>query len=68
MSISSTKSTPPPTEQPPINIPENIEVAKEDLTFWERTEAFITRLSTKNNFWHRVCSLIFLLHFVVAFR
>ncbi len=60
MSISSTKSTPPPTEQPPINIPENIEVAKEDLTFWERTEAFITRLSTKNNFWHRVCSLIWL--------
>ena len=40
-----------------------VEVAQtppEDLTFWERTEAFLTRLSTKNNFWHRVCSLIWL--------
>ncbi len=26
----------------------------------ERVEAFISRLSTKNNFWHRVCSLIWL--------
>lgn len=32
----------------------------EDLTFLEKTEAFLTRLSTKNNFWHRVCSLIWL--------
>ena len=32
----------------------------EQLTFWERVEAFITRLSTKNNFWHRVCSLVWL--------
>ncbi len=30
------------------------------LSFWERVEAFITRLSTRNNFWHRVCSLIWL--------
>lgn len=26
----------------------------------DRVEAFISRLSTKNNFWHRVCSLIWL--------
>jgi len=32
----------------------------EPLTLWERMEAYITRLSTKNNFWHRVCSLIWL--------
>lgn len=32
----------------------------EQLSFWERVEAFITRLSTRNNFWHRVCSLIWL--------
>ena len=32
----------------------------EHLSFWERVEAFITRLSTRNNFWHRVCSLIWL--------
>lgn len=28
--------------------------------FWGRVEAFISRLSTRNNFWHRVCSLIWL--------
>ncbi|MSR28255.1 MAG: hypothetical protein EXS03_01610 [Phycisphaerales bacterium] len=31
-----------------------------ELTFAERCEAYISRLSTKNNFWHRVCSLIWL--------
>jgi hypothetical protein len=29
-------------------------------TFGQRIEAFISRLSTKNNFWHKVCSLIWL--------
>jgi hypothetical protein len=33
--------------------------------FLERVEAFLSRLSTKNNFWHRVCSLIWL---PIAFR
>ncbi|MEE2912994.1 MAG: hypothetical protein VX436_04230 [Planctomycetota bacterium] len=46
MSISSVQ----PKKDPP----------EEQLTFWERVEAYITRLSTKNNFWHRVCSLIWL--------
>jgi len=27
---------------------------------WQRMEASLSRLSTKNNFWHRVCSLIWL--------
>lgn len=31
-----------------------------NLTLRERLEAFIARLSTRNNFWHRVCSLIWL--------
>ena len=30
------------------------------LTLYERLERFISRLSTKNNFWHKVCSLIWL--------
>ena len=30
------------------------------LTFTERAEAFIARLSTRNQFWHRVCSMIWL--------
>lgn len=29
-------------------------------TFYDRIEAFLSRLSTRNNFWHRVCSLIWL--------
>lgn len=29
-------------------------------SFLDRMEAFVSRLSTKNNFWHRVCSLIWL--------
>ncbi|MGJ8690120.1 MAG: hypothetical protein ACSHXZ_11450 [Gammaproteobacteria bacterium] len=28
------------------------------LTAWERLEASITRLSTRNNFWHRLCSFV----------
>jgi hypothetical protein len=30
------------------------------LTIGQRVEAFISRLSTRNNFWHKVCSLIWL--------
>ncbi len=29
-------------------------------TLWERSERFISRLSTRNNFWHRLCALIWL--------
>jgi acyl-coenzyme A thioesterase PaaI-like protein len=29
-------------------------------TLIQRMEAFVSRLSTRNNFWHRVCSLIWL--------
>ena len=60
MSISSTKTTPPPTEPTTVTSPDKKPEIEEKLTFWERTEAYITRLSTKNNFWHRVCSLIWL--------
>lgn len=30
------------------------------LSFWDRVEAFIARLSSRNLFWHRVCSMIWL--------
>lgn len=33
---------------------------KRKRSLWERAEAFVSRLSTKNHFWHRVCSLIWL--------
>jgi hypothetical protein len=29
-------------------------------SFFERVEAFVSRLSSRNNFWHRVCSMIWL--------
>jgi acyl-coenzyme A thioesterase PaaI-like protein len=29
-------------------------------TLFQRLEAYVSRLSTRNNFWHRVCSLIWL--------
>lgn len=35
---------------------------KRKRTRWERLEAFISRLSTRNHFWHRVCSRIWLPH------
>ncbi len=35
-------------------------VAEPRRSWIDRTEAFISRLSTKNNFWHRVCSLVWL--------
>ncbi len=64
MSISSTKSSPPesppPPESPKPESEGNPIALEEQLSYWERVEAYITRLSTKNNFWHRVCSLIWL--------
>jgi len=33
---------------------------QEKQTFWERLEGFFERLSARNNFWHKVCSLIWL--------
>ncbi len=63
MSISSTQSdsVAPPKPESPKQEPEKTPSAtKEQMGFWERVEAYITRLSTKNNFWHRVCSLIWL--------
>jgi hypothetical protein len=64
MSISSTKPSspdlPPPPESPTPETEGNSIALEEQLSFWERVEAYITKLSTKNNFWHRVCSLIWL--------
>ncbi len=35
-------------------------VPKTKRTLFERAEAFISKLSTRNNFWNRVCSMIWL--------
>lgn len=67
MSISSTQSEPEKPDSKVISTessqrePDGNPMAiEEHSSFWERVESYITRLSTKNNFWHRVCSLIWL--------
>jgi len=47
-----------PESQPASPPPARAE--PERLTITEKLEAFISRLSTRNNFWHRVCSMIWL--------
>src|SRR5262249_40888542 len=44
---------PPPASPPPAP-------ARPRRTMMDRVDRFISRLSTRNNFWHRVCSLIWL--------
>lgn len=48
-------ATPTPSVAPPTGV-----AVRPRLTFMEKVEAFISRLSTRNNFWHRVCSMIWL--------
>ncbi len=38
----------------------NQKIKKPKRTLFERAEAFISNLSTRNNFWNRVCSMIWL--------
>lgn len=52
---------PPKSEPAPMKIaPRRRRIRKRRSGFTGRVEAFISRLSTRNNFWHRVCSLIYL--------
>jgi hypothetical protein len=44
-----------------VDTPAGVErVEDRKKTFWERLEAWVSRLSTRNNFWHKVCSWIWL--------
>lgn len=45
--------------QPPVT-PPAAPGPRPRLTITDRLDRFISRLSTRNNFWHRVCSLIWL--------
>jgi acyl-coenzyme A thioesterase PaaI-like protein len=42
---------------PPLPTPRR---ARPRKTFYDHVDTFISRLSTRSNFWHRVCSLIWL--------
>lgn len=44
----------------PLATPKGGSGGTDRLRLYDRIEAFISRLSTKNNFWHRVCSLVYL--------
>ncbi|MEM8834610.1 MAG: hypothetical protein AAGD00_02205 [Planctomycetota bacterium] len=44
-------------EREPLRHPER---PKRKMTLFERAEAFVSKLSTRNNFWHKVCSFIWL--------
>jgi acyl-coenzyme A thioesterase PaaI-like protein len=71
-SLSVTPSGSTPSQEPVVERSDRVEstgapagagalVAKvHKRTLFERLEGFVSRLSTKNNFWHRVCSLIWL--------
>ncbi len=50
-----------PAEGVYVDGPEGVERPRHEKTsFWDRLEAFFERLSARNNFWHKVCSLIWL--------
>jgi acyl-coenzyme A thioesterase PaaI-like protein len=48
----------PPAPRPPT--PVTAKGRKRPRSLFDRVEAYVSVLSTKNNFWHRVCSLIWL--------
>ncbi len=64
----STVESPPETDTPAegvfVDTQEGVqrqgEEPKQKQSFWERLEGFFERLSRRNNFWHKVCSLIWL--------
>jgi hypothetical protein len=47
-------------EPTPLATPGGSIVGAPRRTLMDRIEAWISRLSTRNNFWHRVCSLVWL--------
>lgn len=63
-----TKASTPPAERSPRARAESADRAprhqkrhkKQKRTLFERAEAFVSNLSTRNNFWNRVCSMIWL--------
>jgi hypothetical protein len=58
MESETTHNTTDSNEQKPR--PEETRVQVPELSLYERVEAFISNLSTRNTFWNRVCSLIWL--------
>ena len=58
MDSETTNNTPDSNE--PVSKSEEVHVQPPELSFYEKIEAFVSNLSTRNTFWNRVCSLIWL--------
>ncbi len=58
--MSTAKIDNPISQPPPLAPPDLLKLYRERRTLMQRVEAYITRLSTRNNFWQKVCSMIWL--------
>ena len=59
--MSDTSHSSPDSSPEPVDAPAaKIVVEPPKLSLFERVEAFVSNLSTRNTFWNRVCSLIWL--------
>lgn len=52
--------TPPPPEEAFVTSEAPAHPKRRRRTLFERVEGFVSKLSTKNNFWHRLCSFVWL--------
>ena len=52
--------TPPPPEEAFVTSEAPAKPKHRKRTLFEQIEGFISRLSTKSNFWHRICSFVWL--------
>lgn len=61
MTMSQGSSTPPDSSLGnPIHSPKPRQIVPPKPTWVDKVEAFISRLSTRDNFWHSICSFIWL--------
>ncbi|HEY0009982.1 MAG TPA: hypothetical protein VGB55_14740 [Tepidisphaeraceae bacterium] len=57
---SAPSSDPAKVEGQPVDIPRPRQLEAPEATWVDKAEAFVSRLSTRDNFWHSICSFIWL--------
>ena len=64
MTQSATETVPPTVDAnragQPVDVPRPRQVEPPKATWIDKAEAFVSRLSTRDNFWHSICSFIYL--------
>ena len=64
MTQSASDAVPPANETitsgSPVDVPRPRHVEVPPTTWFDKAEAFVSRLSTRDNFWHSICSFIYL--------